>query len=239
MVARDLDAFELAAQGDPPALLKIQATGPWTLVALLELHRGAKVLSDHGAVRDLTQSLAEGLKRHLADVQGRFPNATIALQLDEPSLPAVLAAHIPTASGFGTYRKPDAQLARERLRTVLEIHPHTVVHCCAPRPPADLLVTAGAHALSLDAAMLHPKDDDDLGVAMEKGTGLLLGVVPTTGALPAVRAVLETVGRLRDRVGVQQLTLTPACGLAGTTPDHARAVMARVRKAAEALKEDQ
>ena len=231
LLARDLDALEEV--GVPPGLLKVQATGPWTLSALLELHRGDKVLSDAGAVRDLAASLAQGLAEHVADVQRRFPASTVVLQLDEPSLPAVLSARIPTASGFGTLRAPDPQTAREHLRTVLAAAEHTVVHCCAPRPPVDLL--AEARAVSLDASLLDPRDDDALGVALENGLGLLLGVVPTSGPLPSVRAVLESVVRLRDRVGVREVTLTPACGLAGH-PDPA-AVLRLVTKAAKELEQ--
>lgn len=233
LLRRDIDAFEEV--GAQPELIKVQATGPWTLATLLELNRGAKVLADHGAVHDLTESLAEGVRLHIADLQRRFPSATIAVQLDEPSLPAVLAARIPTASGFGTLRAPTPQTARERLATVLGVHEHTVVHCCAPRPPVALLVDAGAKALSLDAAMLDPRDDDDLGVAIEKGVGMLLGVLPTHGPLPSVRRVLETVGRLRDRVGLSDVTVTPACGLAGSTWDEVKAITTRLQEVAQAL----
>jgi hypothetical protein len=235
LLRRDLDAFEEV--GAQPSIVKVQATGLWTLVSLLELNRGAKVLADHGAVLDLTDSLAEGLRLHVADVQRRFPAATIALQLDEPSLPAVLAARIPTASGFGTLRAPTPQTARERLATVLKAHEHTVVHCCAPRPPVGLLVDAGATALSLDLTMLHPRDDDDLGVAVEKGIGILLGVLPTSGPLPSVQRAVESVGRLRDRVGLTNVTVTPACGLAGCTWDEVKAITKRLAEVAQALEE--
>jgi methionine synthase II (cobalamin-independent) len=237
LVARDLDAFEQAAEGDAPEVLKLQATGIWTLASLLELNRGDKALSDHGAVTDLAASLAEGVRQHVADVQRRFPTTRLVVQYDEPSLPAVLAARIPTASGFGTLRAPDAQRAREVLRTVLSAHEETVVHCCAARPPVALLVEAGAKALSLDLAMLDPRDDDALGTVLEQGTGLLLGVVPTTTAVPDVRTGVQAVGRLRDRVGVQDVTITPACGLAGTTQEHTRLVLKRVREVAAALEE--
>ncbi|MGB8649065.1 MAG: methionine synthase [Mycobacteriales bacterium] len=229
LLAGDVDALELAAHDSPPEALKLQATGPWTLAALLELPRGDKVLADHGAVTDLAASLAEGLRAHLADVQRRFPSTALVLQLDEPALPAVLEGRVPTASGFGTLRAPDRQTVREHLRTVLAAAERTVVHCCAARPPIDLMREAGA--VSIDAAL--PVDEDLLGEALEQGTGLLLGVVPgTDGPLPAVRAIVETVGRLRDRVGVKDVVLTPACGLAGASPDHARAVMQRLVQAA-------
>ncbi len=229
LVARDLDAFEEAAAGGPPEVLKVQATGPWTLASVLELHRGDRVLADHGAVRDLAASLAEGVREHVADLQRRFPRTTVAVQLDEPALPAVLAGRVPTASGFGTLRAPDEPTAREQLRTVLAAAEHTVVHCCAPNPPLPLMAEAGA--VSFDASL--PYDEDALGRAVEQGTGLLLGVLPSVpGRLPAVKEVLETVVRLRDRVGVTDLTLTPACGLAGATPEQARAVLARLVEAA-------
>jgi methionine synthase II (cobalamin-independent) len=232
LLARDLDAFEQVAHGTPPPYLKVQATGPWTLATVLELHRGDRLLADPGAVVDLAQSLAEGLRLHVLDVQRRLPGTTVALQLDEPALTSVLHGRVPTVSGFGTLRVPDVQTVRERLRTVLGAAEHTVVHCCAPDPPIDLMAQAGA--ISIDASL--PYDEDALGEAVERGTGLLLGVVPTVGAEPpAVRAVVETVRRLRERVGVTDVTLTPACGLAGATPAYATAVLKRLTEAAGEL----
>ena len=236
LLARDVDALEKAAEHTAPEVLKLQATGPWTLGSILELHRGNKVLSDHGAMADLAQSLAEGLKNHVADVQRRLPGTTLALQLDEPSLPAVLAARIRTASGFATFRAPDPQVARERLRTVLAATDHTVIHCCASDPPLDLMGEAGA--LSIDASL--PMDTDRLGELLEQGRGLLLGVVPgMEGALPTVKEIVETVRRLRDRAGVTELTLTPTCGMAGATEGYVRAAVKRLVEASEAVKEEQ
>jgi hypothetical protein len=237
LLARDLDALEDAIAESPPPVLKVQATGVWTLSSVLELHRGSKLLSDHGAVIDLAASLAEGLALHVQEVQRRFAGTTVVLQLDEPSLPAVLNARIPTASGFGTLRAPDPQVVRERLRTVLAATEHTVIHCCAPHPPIELMAEAGA--ISIDATMVDASDHDALGVALENGTGLLLGVIPTSGPLPSLKAVLETVGRLQDRVGMTDVTLTPACGLAGSTWDQARAAQARCVEAASALEGQQ
>lgn len=235
LLARDLDALEKAGLSSPPPALKLQATGIWTLAALLELHRGNKVLSDPSAVLDLAQSLAEGVAQHLAEVQRRFPDAVLAIQLDEPSLPAVLGAGIPTASGFGTLRAPSPQVARDRLLTVLAAGEHTVIHCCAADPPVALMAEAGA--VSIDASL--PVDHEALGEALEKGTGLLLGVVPgVDGPLPTVAEIVKLVRRFRDRSGLTEVTLTPTCGLAGASPEHARAALRRCVEAAAAVKED-
>jgi methionine synthase II (cobalamin-independent) len=244
-LTRDLDALEEAAVESPPVLLKVQAAGPWTLASLLELNRGERALADHGAVRDLADSLAEGLRLHLADVQRRVPTATLVLQLDEPALPAVLAARIRTSSGVATLRAPQPQRAREILTTVLAAAPHTIAHCCAASPPIDLLRESGASALALDATLLRESDDDAVGEAVEAGLGLLLGLVPSTDApLPAVADTLAPVRRLWRRLGIdparlpEVVVVTPTCGLAGSTPAFARQALRHCTQAAAALGEE-
>jgi methionine synthase II (cobalamin-independent) len=229
LLQRDLDALEEVAHAAPPEVLKLQAPGPWTLASVLELHRGDRVLADYGAVADLTASLAEGLRQHLADVQRRLPSSRLVLQLDEPMLPAVLAARVPTSSGFGTLRVPAPQTVREHLQTVLAVAEETVIHCCAPDPPLELMALAGA--VSIDASLRC--SEDALGTLLEAGTGLLLGVLPgVDGPLPAVREVVEVVRRMRDRVGMTDVTLTPTCGLAGASPAYAAAALKRLVEAA-------
>lgn len=244
-LARDLDALEEAAAGVVPALLKVQAAGPWTLAAMLELRGLERALSDVGAVRDLAASLAEGLTQHLADLHRRLPGTTLVLQLDEPSLPAVLAARIATSSGFATLRAPQPQLVAEHLATVLGVAEHTVVHCCAARPPVGLLRRAGAGHLSLDATLLTEVDDDALGEAVESGAGLLLGCVPSRDAPLAPAAdVLGPVRRLWRRLGLAPerlaptVVITPTCGLAGASPGYARQALQSCVQAGRALEEE-
>ncbi len=229
-LSRDLDALE--ESGIVPPTLKVQCAGPWTLAAMVELHRGDRLLADHGAVADLAASLTEGLRLHLADLRRRLPDTLLVLQLDEPALPGVLAAQIPTASGFGRLRAPDRQVARDRLSEVFAVTEHTVVHCCAPSPPTSLLVDAGASALSFDATLLTPRDDDDLGSAVEQGRRLLLGLVPSTDArLSDLDAMMEPAKRLWQRLGFDAEQLlnvvvpTPTCGLAGASPAYAVAAL--------------
>jgi methionine synthase II (cobalamin-independent) len=252
-LARDLDAFEQLAQ-DYAGPLKLQVAGPWTLAAVVELHYGNKAVADLGATRDLIQSLAEGVRRHVADVAGRLPDAQIVLQLDEPALPAVLVGDVPTASGFGTLRAVEEQVVRSGLAEVLEAATgagavQTVVHCCAPHPPVTLFREAGVGAVSFDLALLSEADDEPLGAAVEAGVGLWLGAVPagTNDDSAALGDLGDTVRSVRDlwrRLGFAAellpgaVVLTPACGLAGTAPAYARAALRRVRETARAIVDD-
>jgi len=242
-LSRDLDALE--ETGVRPPVLKVQAPGPWTLSATVELTRGDRLLADPAAVADLAQSLAEGLRRHLDDLSRRLPGTTLLLQLDEPALPGVLAAQIPTASGFGRLRAPDSETAAARLRTVLSVAEHTVVHCCAPRPPVELLLRAGAGALSLDASVLTPHDDDGIGLGIEAGAGLLLGLVPGVDTdLSDLTARMAPAKELWGRLGfaaelfTTAVVVTPSCGLAGASPAYARRALAACTELARRLGEE-
>ena len=247
LLARALDALEGATQGGPPAALKVQSAGPWTLAALLELQRGERALSDAGAVDDLASSLAEGLRRHLADLRSRLPGTRLVLPLDEPSLPAVLGGGVPTASGFGRLRSPDRQRVRDVLAAVLSVTEDcadSVVHCCSAQPPVELLHEAGAGAVSVDATRLTRRDDDALGVAVEGGSGLVLGVVPALDArLSDLSAIMEPVRVLWRRLGFEHdrlpttVVISPTCGLAGAGPEHARQALAACTEIARRLGE--
>jgi len=248
LLQRDLDALEEAADGYVGAL-KLQVAGPWTLAAGLELQRGDKALSDVGAVRDIAEALAEGVAVHLADVGRRVPGATLLLQLDEPSLPAVLSGRVPTASGFGRLRVVEEPAAAERLRAVLAAATAAkalpLVHCCAAAPPVELLLDAGARGLSLDATTLTPADDDAVGTAVEAGAALFLGTVSSTDgelsdagrSVAPVQALWRRLGFAPERLAAA-VVVTPTCGLAGASPAYARAAMRRCREAGQLLVEE-
>lgn len=244
-LSRDLDAAEevLAGYAGP---LKVQCAGPWTLAAGVELNRGDKALADPGACRDLAESLAEGLRRHVTEIGRRIPGATVLAQLDEPSLPAVLSGRVPTASGFGALPPVESQLAESVLGAVLvTTGAFGLVHCCAGNPPLELLQRAGVGALSVDAAALSPADDDAMGTGVEAGSGLMLGVLPGTDAkLSDLAATVAPVRAMWRRLGFdpEQLAatvvVTPSCGLAGASPRYARTALARCCEAGRVLVED-
>ncbi len=243
---RDLDLLEEHTQ-EYTGPLKLQAMGPWTLAATLELKHGDKVLADRGATRDLADSLAEGLSRHLAEVRRRVPGATLVLQLDEPALPGVLRGTVPTASGFGRLRSIEEPAARELLRRVIETAAPdgpVVVHCCAPDVPLATLRGAGAAAISLDWSLLGTRRDEELAELIEAGTVLYAGAVPSLDpagpAVPGYQRVVDEILALR-RIGLPArqiagaVVLTPTCGLAGASPGWAARAQRLCLDAAQAL----
>ena len=244
LLERDLD--QLTEQGDGfTGTVKLQSAGPWTLAAAVDLPVGGRMLRDPGAVRDLTDSLAEGLRRHVAEVRRRLPGATVLLQLDEPSLPAVLAGHVPTESGLSAYREVDKADAAARLRTVAEAAGAPVlVHCCAPDLPLQVIRDAGAAAVAFDLSLI--KDLDPLGEAIEADLGIFVGAAPTrpvAGRRPDAKEIAERVGTLWQRLGfpagrlARQVVITPACGLAGAPQEYARAVLKACAEAGRRLSE--
>ncbi|MEH1102929.1 methionine synthase [Micromonospora sp. CPCC 205561] len=246
LMERDLD--QLAEQAEEyTGPVKVQAGGPLTLAASLELPIGGRMLRDAGAVRDLTNSLAEGLRGHVAAVARRLPRATVLLQLDEPSLPTVLAGRVPTESGLGAYRAVEPTVAASLLRTVVEAAGvPTVVHCCAPEVPLELIRSTGAVGVALDLDFVT--DLDPLGEAIDAGFGLLAGAVPTgpsaAGRAPTSAQVADRVRQLWGRLGfprrqlAEQVVVTPACGLADASGPYARAVLAACRDAGRRLAEE-
>jgi methionine synthase II (cobalamin-independent) len=243
---RDLDAFEQAIEqaGTRPPLVKVQVAGPWTLTSEVELARGHRVLTDPGALREFTESLAEGLRGHVAEVRKRT-GAEVVVQLDEPSLPAVLAGVLQTPSKLATVAAVPEPDARDTLAVLVSAAREAtdrpvIVHCCAPRPPVALIREAGADAIALDATLLEGTPavlTDQVGEAFDDGCVLFLGLVPSTE--PAAPPTLERLARpaldLVDRLGFARELLaeravpTPTCGLAGASAAWARRALALAR----------
>ena len=245
LLAQDLDAVEEQTQGFQGPL-KLQVAGPWTLAATVEKPRGDRVLSDHGARRELAAALAEGVAEHLADVRRRVPGAQLVLQVDEPAFPAVLGGRVPTASGLHRHRSVDLPEASGLLETVLTsgrgAGAATVVHCCAADAPVGLLAGAGADGVSVDLDVLDVAAYDTVAELLEAGRPVHLGVVPGVepGRWPAEAATTDGVLRLLDMLGLEpatvpSLVVTPACGLAGASPAWAREALRLVRAVASNL----
>jgi methionine synthase II (cobalamin-independent) len=247
MLSSDLDAMEEALDGYK-GLLKVQLAGPWTLAATIEQPRSLNpALADPGLVADLAASLAEGAAAHVAEVAKRLPHATLAVQFDEPALPAVIRGSVPTASGLSRVRAPDEEVLRERLRQVLTaLNRYVVVHCCAKNYPFQLVTQSGADAVSFDISLLEHGDYDELAAIAEAGTGLLAGAIKfdypeRRGVTPTdtARSVAEVWRKmsLPPAQCAEQVVVTPACGLAGASPAQAREALRWCREAAQILPE--
>jgi hypothetical protein len=217
LLARDLDALEEAADGYRGPL-KLQVCGPWTMAASLELARSQEpVLADPGALRDLTESLAEGISAHVAGVAARVPGARLLLQVDEPALPAVLGGEVPSASGFNRVRAVEEADAESGLRAVLSATAApTVVHCCGMSAPLGIIRRAGADGAGIDLGVLRRGEEEVLAEAVEAGLGIFVGALPAT-PVPATPAAAPA-GRLRGS-GTAPGANSPQRRRSGTLPD--------------------
>lgn len=233
LLSRDLDVLDQVAEetGGFAETLKVQAAGPWTLAGGLELHSGHTVLSDRGARRDLAQSLGVGLSAHVQELRRRLPGVRVVLQLDEPSLPMILAGRVPTPSGVGTVAAIEESIAESVLQEVLEASgaDATVLHCCSSAIPLALLGRSGVDAISLDASQLTTRHVDQLGELVEAGVSLWLGVVDyraPENLQPdrAMKSILRLWNQLGFPLGTVADVVVPctACGLSGASPAAAK-----------------
>ncbi len=231
----DMDAIEEAWEtaGRTGGTVKVQSIGALTLASEVELANGHVALTDPGAVRDLAGSLAEGLGNHAAELRRRL-GADVVVQLDEPSLGAVLTGTVSGVTGMDRVRALPAPDALDLLDAVIAtIGVPVAVHTCAENPPLELLRRSAAVAVSLDVAKLTARNLDDLGELLDSGKVLLLGLVPTEepAPRPAWREIAEPAVTVIDRLGFpramlrERVGVTPACGLAGTSLDWGRAAL--------------
>jgi methionine synthase II (cobalamin-independent) len=186
-------------------------------------------------------SSAEAVRLVVADVRAAVPGAELVVQVDEPSLPAVLDGVLPTASGLHRTRSVPTAEVSDGLALVVaaasEERAATLVHCCADDPPVALLRRAGADGLSLDTSRLTPSGWESVAAAVEDGVALWAGALPSlshaAGPADSARSVgtaADTLARSWRDVGLglpllADVVVTPACGLAGATPDGALAAL--------------
>jgi methionine synthase II (cobalamin-independent) len=240
------EAWEKAGLRGGTRTVKVQAPGPITLAAHLELPGGHRAITDPGAVRDLAGSLAEGMARHRAQLERRL-ETPVVVQFDEPSLPAALAGRLSGVSALSPVHPVDESVAMGLLDDCVRVVGGDVaLHCCAPDLPWKALQRSSIHAVSVDVSALTAADLDGLGDFVDSGRTVMLGAVATTA--PTVRQSAEEVATaavaVTDRLGFarsvlrERIGITPACGLAGATPQWARSAVELAQKAADAFAED-
>lgn len=245
-LTEDLDEVAEAYDGyDGP--LKTQVCGPWTLAATLWLPRGDRVLADRGATRDLAQSLTAGIVAHVEKLKRLVPGARLVVQLDEPALPAVLGGALKTISGVGRLRRIDEGEARDVLGAciaeVRQAGAQVIVHSCAPDVPVTLLRRAGADGIGLDTTLLDASQFDAIAEAVEGGVDLWVGLVPTSTPERHPRAHVDAFTTMWHRIGfgareLDRVVVTPACGLAASSPKRAVQIQRLAIDAAAMLRDE-
>jgi hypothetical protein len=241
-VLADVAGTEETSAGE----IKVQLVGPLSLAGGLHLHNGERALIDYGARRDLADSLAAGVGRHLARISAAVPGARLVVQLDEPDIAAILAGTIPTASGYRTLRAVAGSEARESWRTVINAlraagADEVVVSVPAIEAPVDQVLAAGADGIAVPIKPLTSRQWEQLAGAVEAGKRLWAGALDVEAqSLPKVSDVVESVWRPWRQLGLPASSLhtirvTPSAGLAGQTPAQATAVLGKLTRLADGL----
>jgi methionine synthase II (cobalamin-independent) len=240
------EAWETAGLRGSGRAVKVQAPGPITLAAELELANGHRAITDLGAVRDIAASLAEGVGAHRATVSRRL-DTPVVVQFDEPSLPAAVAGQLTGVTALSPVAPIDEALATTLLDTcVVAAGADVAVHSCAGALPWKMLQQSNIAAISVDVATLRAADLDAIGDFVESGRAVVLGVVAATAPArqPSVEEVAAAAVAVTDRLGfsrsalLDRIGMSPACGLAAATPKWARTAIGLVRQAAEAFADD-
>lgn len=250
LLGEDVDALEeawesagLRGSGHP---VKIQAPGPLTLAAELELSGGHRAITDPGALRDLAASLAEGLKTHRGDLARRL-DTPVVVQFDEPALTAALGGRLSGVSALSSVPAVDDVVATELLDSCVNVlGADVMVRGFSPEIPWEMLQRSRIAAVAVDVSGLRDADYDGIGQFVDSGRTILLGVVPATAPARklSVEEIAAAAAAVTDRIGfprsvlADRIGITPAGGLAGATAEWARTAIELARRAAEVLAAD-
>lgn len=250
LLGEDVDAFEEAWEkaggARPGCTVKLQAPGPVTLAASLELGNGHRAITDPGALRDLTASLAEGVARHRDELTRRLA-VPVMVQFDEPLLPTALAGRLAGVTALTPVHPVDESVVVGLLDDcVARIGGDVLLHSAAADLPWNALRRSGIGAVSVDFGTLDAEALDGLAEFIDSGRSVVLGLVP--GVAPENPPTFEDLARaaaaVTDRLGFprvvlgQRIGLSPACGLAGATEAWARAATGLTMRAAAAIADD-
>lgn len=250
MLNEDLDAleeaWEKAGLHGSGRTVKVQAAGPITLAAQMEMANGHRAITDSGALRDLAESLSEGLSLHRAEVARRL-GTEVVVQLDEPLLPAAMLGRLTGVTSFSPVNPVEEQVAAVLLdHCIARVGGDVALHSCAADLPWKLLQRSQLQAIAIDVSTLQAADLDGVGEFVESGRTVLLGVVPGTAQQQQWKPqqVAAAAAKITDRLGFprtvlrERIGITPACGLSGATEEWARIAIGLVQQAADGVETD-
>lgn len=220
-------------------LLKVQVTGPWTLAAGIELGNGHKVITDRGALRDLTDSLILGVREYLTHLAHSLDLAAgpgglyaadrplVVLQIDEPRLPEIRAGKILGTTDFENIPAVAEPDLAERLSQVIGAVrgggvSQVMLNQTGQTPLWEVARTAGADTVQLSLDEVRGNQHlDGFGRTLSEGVRLGLGVtrpgdeVDELGENP--RRIAVRIAGLLDEIGLDRSLLESAVDVHPTT----------------------
>ncbi|WP_314302278.1 hypothetical protein [Kocuria palustris] len=226
-----------------------QLLGPTALAARLHLHGGERVLRDHGARRDLVDSLADGLGGHLSALRQSIGPRGIVVRLAEPELLRVLEGRIPTASGYQTLRAVPWSEVREGLERVVEAARAAGALSVELQLPEGLeparALGVGADRIVVSAPGPSARDWEPLAEIQDSGTDLCLllpHLVEGLSRPSSTSREVEAIVRPISEVGMplkelSRLMVAVGPGLEELAPDRLQSVLGRVADIARGLED--
>ena len=200
-----------------PSPLALNILGPLSLAARLHLPTGEKVLIDHGARRDLTDSLAAGLAEHIEHVLRSIQPAALTVVLLEPEHHRVRTGSIPTVSGYQSIRSLHRDEARRLIGTVV----HALHRAGADEVVLDLGEPAGldqiedfrgrteaqVEGFAMPVHRAGPQDWERTAELVESGAQVMAGLLTPGTALPEVSRLAARITEPWQRLGMPASSL--------------------------------
>lgn len=209
-LARDLDEVQ-QVWGETVPRIKVQALGPWSLAASIELADGHRVLTDSCAFAELSDALLHGIRTHATDVARRF-HGEVVVQLDEPLLDDVTAGRIPGTTDFDSIPAVPDEVALETLLRFEADYLHA--------PPL-WSVAGAAKTFLVDARyrdrLSTPKHFDGMGEHLSEGRRVGVALSGTNARDEAISLAchLDRIGMPRELL-VDHFDVFPARASAST-----------------------
>ncbi|MCW4464390.1 hypothetical protein OK351_02545 [Glutamicibacter sp. MNS18] len=213
----NLLADVIGAEKSVSRRIKLSIMGPWTLAANLYLSNGERVISDHGARRDVIQAYTHGLGDWLTRVRRITSLEHFTLQLCEEQLPAVLDGTIPTVSGYRTLRSLPRQEVRTGLKELVEtIETEHQVSWISGLPQADpkwrervdLLEQAGITGMIFDPRTLDYRQWERMAGLVESGGQVFLEALDPAQRPPGVVQGVKDLLKPWRTLGLEPATLS-------------------------------
>lgn len=249
LLREDLGALAIAAHS-VTGEFTLSVMGPWTLAANLYTARGDRVLADHGAVRDLGASLAQGVVDHVRAVRDQVPGLDqITVQVDEPLWGQIGAGVLPTFSGAARIRAIEADQMSQGLRSFLDALRQAgvpaMVHVGAAGTALAAVADSGAAAVGFAVGPWNELVWTHVAEAVEAGTPVWVSLPQakiSQCAGPDIAGVGDALLTPWRRIGLpvsalSSVVVLPTGGLATGTEPAARDALSTLLRVAEYLAE--